>query len=31
VLDREGNLVLTWPYGLQADQVEEDMRALLRR
>ncbi|PKN94045.1 MAG: SCO family protein [Chloroflexi bacterium HGW-Chloroflexi-6] len=31
VLDRAGNLVLTWPYGLQADQIEDDMRALLRR
>lgn len=31
VLDREGNLALTWPYGLLADQVEDDMRALLRR
>jgi protein SCO1/2 len=31
VLDREGNLVLTWPYGLQPNQIEDDMRALLRR
>ena len=31
VLDRDGNLILTWPYGLQPDQIEDDLRALLRR
>lgn len=31
VLDREGSLVLTWPYGMLADQIEEDMRVLLRK
>jgi protein SCO1/2 len=31
VLDRSGNLALTWPYGLQADQIEDDMKALLRK
>lgn len=31
VLDRDGSLILTWPYGLQPDQIEEDLRALLRR
>lgn len=31
VLDRNGNLTLTWPYGLQPDQLEEDMRTLLKK
>lgn len=30
VLDEEGRLILTWPYGLTAPQVEEDLRSLLR-
>jgi len=31
LLDREGNLILTWPYGLTPAQMEDDLRALLRR
>jgi protein SCO1/2 len=31
VLDRQGNLALTWPYGLQPDQITEDMRNLLKK
>lgn len=31
VLDRQGNLALTWPYGLQPDQISDDMRALLKK
>lgn len=31
VLDRQGSLILTWPYGMLADQIEEDMRVLLRK
>jgi protein SCO1/2 len=31
VLNPSGSLVLTWPYGLQPDQLEEDMRVLLKK
>lgn len=31
ILDREGNLIMTWPYGLTPDQMEDDLRVLLRR
>jgi protein SCO1 len=30
ILDRQGNLILTWPYGMTPDQMEDDLRALLR-
>lgn len=31
VLNREGALALTWPYGLSPDDLLEDMKALVRR
>jgi protein SCO1 len=31
ILDREGRLILTWPYGLTPDQMEDDLRVLLRK
>jgi protein SCO1/2 len=31
VLNRQGELTLTWPYGLQPNQLEADMRILLKR
>jgi len=30
VLNEKGELMLTWPYGLTAPEVEDDLRALLR-
>lgn len=30
VLDREGGLILTWPYGLTADEFVEDLKVLVR-
>lgn len=31
VLDREGRLMLTWPYGLSADELLEDLKVLVRK
>jgi protein SCO1/2 len=31
VLDRQGNLVLQWPYGLQPSELASDLKVLLRR
>ncbi|NCP86511.1 MAG: hypothetical protein CO094_02900 [Anaerolineae bacterium CG_4_9_14_3_um_filter_57_17] len=31
VLDRQGALILTWPYGLTPVEIEEDLRNLLRQ
>lgn len=31
VLNREGALALTWPYGLSADDILEDMKVLVRK
>jgi protein SCO1/2 len=31
VLDREGRLMLTWPYGLTADELLEDLKVLVRK
>jgi protein SCO1 len=31
ILDREGRLILTWPYGMTPDQMEDDLRVLLRK
>lgn len=31
VLDREGRLMLTWPYGLTADELLEDLKVLARK
>lgn len=30
VLNQEGSLMLTWPYGLSAEEMLEDLRALLK-
>lgn len=30
VLDREGRLMLTWPYGLSADEMLEDLKVVLK-
>lgn len=30
-LDREGRLMLTWPYGLTADEFLEDLKVLVRK
>lgn len=31
VLDREGRLMLTWPYGLTSDELLEDLKVLVRK
>jgi protein SCO1 len=31
ILDREGNLIMTWPYGLTPEQMADDLRVLLRK
>ncbi len=31
VLNREGDLILTWPYGLSSDDFLDDMQVLLRK
>lgn len=31
VLDREGRLMLTWPYGLTADEFLEDLQVLVKK
>jgi len=31
VLDREGRLMLTWPYGLTADELLDDLKVLVRK
>ncbi len=31
VLNREGGLILTWPYGLTADELLEDLKVLVRK
>lgn len=31
VLDRQGQLILTWPYGLTPAEIEQDLRNLLRQ
>lgn len=31
VLDREGRLMLTWPYGLTAEEMQADLQAVLRQ
>jgi protein SCO1 len=31
VLDRQGNLVLTWPNGIESDEITSDLRSLLRK
>lgn len=30
VLNEQGELILTWPFGLQPDQIEQDMKAVLK-
>ena len=31
VLDRQGQLVMTWPYGLTADELLDDLKVLVRK
>ena len=31
VLDRQGNLVMTWDYGQQPDEIASDLRSLLKK
>jgi protein SCO1 len=31
VLDRQGNLVMTWPYGMTADELLDDLKVVVRR
>lgn len=31
VFDRQGDLVMTWPYGMDIIQMESDLRALMKR